>query len=129
MTWNEELVRRSIKILNIGWATVAYFFLALLTVYALDHLFGKFDATRYAHVSTWIIILETLLYLWALGVLIYIVRNLFPLVPFPFDGIMGYDHTKVSEVKSAGVFAAFVVLFNVRLEGYYNLLKNRIFHF
>lgn len=39
----KEITLRSIKILNIGWATVAYFVMAILTIFVLDKIYGKFD--------------------------------------------------------------------------------------
>lgn len=50
-------------------------------------------------------------------------------MPFPFDGFMGYDHNMVKEVTSAATFGTFVVLFNERLQGYYTVIKQKLFHF
>jgi hypothetical protein len=73
--------------------------------------------------------LSTVLYLWLIGVLIYVVRNLFPLIPFPFDGYIGYDHNKVKEVTNANIYAILIVLFNKRIQGYYSIIKERLFNF
>jgi hypothetical protein len=129
MKFLEDITLRSIKILNIGWATVAYFAMAIITIFILDKVYGKFDTNRYEKMSLFDLNKSVILYVWLIGVITYFIRNLFPLVPFPFDGFMGYDHNKVKEVTSAATFGVFVVLFNERLQGYYSIIKKRMFNF
>lgn len=125
----KEITLRSIKLLNIGWATVAYFAMAILTIFILDKIYGKFDPNKYEKMSILDLNNSVILYVWLIGVITYLARNLFPLLPFPFDGFMGYDHNKVKEVTTASIFGVFVVLFNERLQGYYSIIKKRIFNF
>lgn len=125
----KEITLRSIKILNIGWATVAYFVMAILTIFVLDKIYGKFDLKKYEQISIFDLSKSIVLYVWLIGVITYLARNLFPLMPFPFDGFMGYDHNMVKEVTSAATFGTFVVLFNERLQGYYTVIKQKLFHF
>lgn len=124
-----EVLLRSIKIINIGWATVSYFILAVLTIFLLDKIYGKYNPKYYEKLSTFEINKEAIIYLWILGIFVYLVRNIFPLIPFPFDGLYGYDHNKVKEVTTAAIYAAFIVLFNERIQGYYTLIKQRLFNF
>jgi hypothetical protein len=130
---NKELIIRNIKILNIGWATVAYFFISIILIFMLDKvfdkLFDKYDEEEYEKRSDSEILFEFIIYIWTIGVIIYVIRNLFPLVPFIFDGYMGYNHNRVKEVTNATMFSIFIVTFNKRLQGYYNILKKRIFKF
>ena len=118
-----------IKVLNIGWATLAYYLMTIASLYLLHLIYGTFDENKYKHVSLFELNASMLLYLWVIGIFIYIARNLFPLFPFPLDGYMGYDHYKVKEVTSASLFSIFIVIFNNRLQGYYTLIKDRIFGF
>ena len=122
----KEIFIRSTKILNIGWATVAYFLIALFTLFILENIYGKFDVAKYEKIKTSELVADVILYLWIIGVVTYIVRNLFVLVPFPFDGIMGYDHKRVKEVANATVFSIFIVVLNPRIQGYYSLLRQRL---
>ena len=73
--------------------------------------------------------IDFLSYIWLIGVIIYIARNIFPLIPFPFDGIYGFDHNKVKEVTSASVFSIFIITFNQRMQGYYTIMKKKLFNF
>lgn len=125
----KEIFIRSAKIFNIGWATVAYFLIAIFVLFIFEKIYGKFDESKYEKKSTQEIILELIIYLWIIGVATYIVRNLFILVPFPLDGIMGYDHKRVKEVANATVFSIFIVALNPRIQGYYSILRKRLSKF
>ncbi len=124
-----DICLRLIKILNIGWATIAYFVMAIGTLYVLQIIYGNFDEDKYKKMSTLDLNISMLLYLWVIGILIYLARNIFPLLPFPLDGYMGYDHNKVHEVTNANLYSIFIVVFNNRLQGYYQLIKDRLFDF
>ena len=67
--------------------------------------------------STWQVLIELILYLWV----IYIVRNIIPLIPFPLEGVYGFKHLKVKEVTGAGMFSVTFFYF----QHYY---KNKIEH-
>lgn len=129
MSLYKEIVVRSIKILNIGWSTLAYFIMAVLTLYILNKVYGEFDVKYYEKMSNLNFTIDFLSYIWLIGVIIYIARNIFPLIPFPFDGIYGFDHNKVKEVTSASVFSIFIITFNQRMQGYYTIMKKKLFNF
>jgi hypothetical protein len=125
----KEFIIRSIKIINIGWATSAYFIMAILTLYILHKIYGDFDTEYYEKMPMLNLSIDFVSFVWVLGVLMYLARNIFPLIPFPFDGFLGYDHNKVKEVTSATAFSIFIVTFNSRLQGYYSIIKKKLFNF
>ena len=129
MSLYKEVVIRSIKILNIGWSTLAYFIMAVLTLYLLNKIYGEFDIKHYEKMSDFNFAVDFICYIWLIGVLIYVARNLFPLIPFPFDGVFGFDHNKVKEVTNASVFSIFIITFNKRMQGYYSIMKKKLFNF
>ena len=43
--------------------------------------------------------------------LIYIIRNIVHLIPFPLEGFYGYQHFRVKELHSGGVALAFGVFY------------------
>ena len=61
--------------------------------------------------SAWQIICEMILAIWFYGVLIYVVRNLVELIPFPLNGYQGFDHKRVKELGSATVFTFTFLIF------------------
>ena len=122
-----ELIVRSLKVFDIGYITVIYFGLGILLAKTFDILFGKYDEKEESKKSLWQQTAEIICMMWMYGVIIYIVRNLVELIPFPFDHIHGFDHLKLKELKNAAVFT-FVFLyfqdyFKTKIQVYYNSIK------
>lgn len=121
-TTKQDILMRSIKIIDIGYITVIYiafsFFFAMVT----DKIMGKFDEIKEATKPIWQLTLELIISVWLYGVLIYVVRNLVGFVPFPLDGYKGFEHDKVKELKSAMVFTFTYLLFS-------NYLKNKLSYY
>lgn len=113
MNYKKEFIIRSIKIIDIGFVTAIYFIIGLILAKLCDKKLGKFDKKKADKKSIFQHIFELILYLWFIGVIIYIVRNLVPLIPFPLDGIYGFKHLAVKEVTSATVFSVAFIYFQV----------------
>ncbi len=97
----KEVIIRSIKILDIAYIFSVYaisgFFFSLL----LDKIFPIYDEKKYKTYSKTKIIAEICLQFAAIGIIVYMIKNLFELVPFPFEGVYGYEHKKVKELDTA----------------------------
>jgi hypothetical protein len=122
---HEEIVIRSIKLLDIGYAAAVYFMVALLCVKLLNWRVPADDLERNKKKATVTLCLEIVLKVWFIGVLAYVVRNLFELVPWPFQGVYGYDHLKVKEVTNSAIFVAFMVVFDASLQNKVKVIKER----
>lgn len=122
----KEIVIRSIKLLDIGYAAAVYFVGAIICVKLLNWRVMPRDLEDDKRKSTVRLSLEIVLKVWLIGVLAYIVRNLFGLIPWPFQGVYGYDHFKVKEVTNSAVFVAFMVVFDASLQNKVKVLKDRL---
>ena len=118
-TISNDILMRSIKILDIGYIAVLYITMAIICAKTVDKFFGNFDEKVEAKKGSVRLTLELVFSVWAYGVLIYLVRNLIGMVPFPLHGYQGYDHYRVKELGSAMVFSFTFLLFS-------NMLKNKI---
>jgi hypothetical protein len=123
---NEEIVVRSIKLLDIGYAAMVYFLCAILSVKILNNMSGNFDREQEENKTTWQIMFDIILRIWVIGIFAYIVRNIFHAIPWPFEGIYGYKHMWVKEVINSAVYVAFVVVFDSYLQSQVYLLKRRL---
>ncbi len=107
----EEILFRLVKVVDIGYVTVLYFFVAIVLAKALDFFNGKITKEEEQKKSKLFRALELTLILWYTGVLYYIVRNLVELVPSPLDGLFGYQHALLKELKTAGIFTFLFLYF------------------
>lgn len=124
-TTSQDIIVRAIKILDIGWASIAYLLLAMVFIQFINFIYGDFDEKKEQEKSTVTLILELFLHAWLIGITIYLARNLFPLIPWPFDGVYGYSHLKVKEVVNATMFATFIVGLNERFRTQVSTLRER----
>lgn len=121
-----DLIRRSIKIFDIGYSAAAYFIFALIVVLLLNKITGPYDQKVEDEKSTVRIVIDIIFRMWLIGVAAYIVRNTFHAIPFPLDGIHGYHHLYLKEVRESTVFVAFVIVFDVYLQSQVATLKKRL---
>ena len=101
---NREILIRSIKIVDIGFITIIYFMFGLINARIIDNLLGEFNKELENKKSLPRIILESIGLLWMNAIVIYVARNLIPLIPFPLEGYQGYRHGRVKELVSATTF-------------------------
>ena len=111
MNYKKETIIRSIKILDIGFITAIYFSLGLFLAKACDDVAGEFDEEKENQKPIWKIIIELIFYFWFIGIVIYVVRNVIPLIPFPLDRIFGFDHMMVKELTNAMAFTITFIYF------------------
>jgi hypothetical protein len=125
-TLEEEIVIRSIKILDIGYIAAIYFLFALVICMQIDKYMGTFDQKEEDKKSLARVIANTVLYMWLIGVVIYIVRNLAELIPFPLDGVYGFKHSKVKELGNATVFVFIFMQYQLFFKNRLTYLFTRI---
>jgi hypothetical protein len=110
-TLANNILMRSIKIVDIGYITVIYIIFSISIATFVDTWMGSFDPKAEEKKGFWQQTGEIILFMWSYGVLIYFVRNIVELIPFPLDGYQGFEHRRVKELKSAMVFTFTFILF------------------
>jgi hypothetical protein len=110
MDWKHDLTLRGIKLLDICFITTIYFLAGTAIAKFIDKIIGKFDKEKEDKKTTLQILIETIAFLSFIGIVIYILRNLVELIPFPLDGWYGFQHKKVKEL-GGGIILGFSILF------------------
>ena len=105
----KELIIRSIKIYDVATITILYFTLGYTLSWLINKIYYDFDSSKKHNKG--VLFLEVCGQVAILGILIYIIRNIVNLIPFPFEGIYGYQHSRVKELQSGGVAVAFGVFY------------------
>lgn len=104
-----EAVVRSIKIFDIGILTIVYFTIGYFSSWLVNKIYFSFDPNE-PH-SKILLFLEICGQLFVIGTLVYIIRNIVSAIPFPLEGIFGYQHTRVRELYSGGAALAFGIFY------------------
>jgi hypothetical protein len=123
----KDLIIRSIKIVAIFYAAFVYIFFAFIFLIFLDkYIFPDFDEEKEAKKSSLRLILEVCAIVGFTGILSYFFRNFAHAFLFPFEGIYGYSHYRVNEIRSGSLFIAYVILFNNYLQSKISLIKKKV---
>jgi hypothetical protein len=110
-----DVLLRGIKLIDIGYITVIYFFIGLGCAMLFDKVLGKFVEQVAFSKSLFRLFAELIVYLWTLGVIMYLGRNVAELIPSPLDGIAGFRHDRVKELSNAYVLGVVILLFSEHL--------------
>jgi hypothetical protein len=129
-TLKTDIILRSIKILDIAFITFLYGLTALIMVVYLDkyvYVHVNFNTdTLDENKSNLMIFFEILIFLAINGICAYFVRNLIQMIPFPFEGVYGFRHEKVNEVKTGAIIVVILTSFSVRLQNKIILFRNNL---
>jgi hypothetical protein len=110
------------KIFDIGLVTVYYFIAAASTSILLDSALGPFEAPplkadQVVPTSTLLqMCLEVILQFFFIGVIIYAMRNVVEHIPFPLEGVGGFEHKRLKEIDEAFVFIIVFMFYQKYLE-------------
>ena len=114
----QSISYKLIKILAIGYVTVINMFIALFCAKVTDKYSRKIKLNK----NKLFLTIEIILMIWIYGVMIYVVRNIVKIIPFPFDGYYGFNHSTLKELNSSYIFTFVYIIFC----GYF---KNKLYYY
>jgi len=120
-----ELPIRFIKVLDLGFIGACDFIIGYSLALIIDNSFGKFDKKAEAAKSTVRVVFEVIGLLWMTAITIYVTKNFFEMVPSPLDGIWGFEHKLVKELKLAPLLSFAILYYQSYLQEKLKALYNR----
>jgi hypothetical protein len=121
-----KLLYRIAKIIDIGYVSMMYIMLAILMSYLFDRILGKFNKEEEDKKSSVRVIAELLGIFWVYGIIIYIIKNIVQIIPFPLDNMGGYSHDSLKNIQTAGIFTAIFFYFQKNLKNRLENIYNKI---
>jgi len=116
-----------IKVADIVFITTLCFIFGYILAFILDVCSETVYGSHYSTKSTWKLSLEVLTQVIALALGAYVARNWIQRIPFPLDGLYGFEHLRVKEVASAGWLTTFGTIFFYDLQNKLHFLRQRSF--
>jgi len=117
-----------VKLLGISYVTIIYFVLGFSLAKVLDYIVKDFDPVEENKKPVWQIFIEIFFRLSVLGIFIYASRNLVGLIPFPLQGLAGFDYFRLKELDNEFIFTIpifiFHTSFNDKLKNLYSRLTS-----
>ena len=104
-----------VKLLDIGLTTTYFFVIGLVCAKLFDLVYGKFKKEDYKNVSKAMLLLDILAHLFLIGIAAYVLRNIVGLIPFPLNGVAGFDHKRLKELSGGTVLAMILLFFQQNL--------------
>lgn len=101
------------KIAGIGYVTILYFIVGIGMAKVFDTLYGTFDSTKCEsnEKNLWVLGIDIIIHMFLISVLIYILRNIIERIPFPLEGMGGYEHVQLKELDSAPILSVVTIMF------------------
>jgi len=118
-TFKSEARFRFIKIMDIGYMVILYVIFGIFLSKITDVLFREYSKEETKAKSTLRLIIEVIIIVWFTIVVFYVARNIIEVVPSPFDGLYGYEHSRLKEVTN-GMILAFTYIY------FQNELRNKL---
>jgi hypothetical protein len=105
----------AVKLTDIGLVTAYYFVIGIVFAKVFDHFYGSFRKEKYDEKNPILIFFEIIIHLFLIGVVAYTLRNVVQMIPFPLEGVAGFQHERLKELEGGHVLAIVLVLFQKNL--------------
>ena len=108
----DHLILRLIKIFDIGLLGVYYFIGAIIFITFFNGFFKRLYNTKEKPIketSTIILFFQTCFQTAVIAMIAFFVRHFVRNIPFPLQGVKGYDHFRTKEING-GIVIAFAMI-------------------
>jgi len=105
----------AVKLLDIGLVTVYFFVLGISVAKWFDFMNGELNVKEYQEQNSFIMFLDIIVQLFLLGVIAYVLRNMVALIPYPFEGVAGFQHNRLKELNGGPVLEFVLIFFQQNL--------------
>ena len=117
----------AVKLTDIGLTTTYFFVVGLVFAKLFDIVYGEFKEEDYKKMSKPLLLLDILFHLFLIGIAAYVLRNIVGLIPFPLEGVAGFQHKRLKELSGGTVLAMILLFFQRNLRDKITYFANSVF--
>jgi hypothetical protein len=101
-----------LRTLGVAWVGILCFIFAFFVSRLVDNFTPKLDKTKPKLMT----FLEVCVQFGFVGMIVYGARNFIKNAPFPFQGVGGYDHRQLGELRSLPLLVFIFMFFQTRTQ-------------
>jgi uncharacterized protein YacL len=101
-----------VRIVGVAYVALLSFVFSFLFSHWLDKITPKLDKSK----KKWVIFVEVALQFAIIGALMYLTRGLIKKIPFPLEGVSGYIHSQLGELRSLPLIVFIFMFFQKRTQ-------------
>ena len=119
----------TVKLIDIGITYTYFFVIGLIVAKMFDYLY--IDVLREDKINwkTYPITLFTanlILHFFLIGITVYFIRNIVQMIPYPLEGVAGYQHQRLKELGGGAILTFMVFMFQHELTNKIKIYANRV---
>jgi hypothetical protein len=119
----------SVKLIDIGVTYTYFFVIGLVVAKLFDYLYltvleeDKIDWKTY---PIPLFTVNLILHFFLIGVTVYFIRNIVELIPYPLEGVAGYQHHRLKELGGGAILTFIIFVFQENLTDKIKIYANRV---
>jgi hypothetical protein len=121
-----EIVFRLIKITDIAYISAIYATVVIAFSVMFNNFVGEVHEEEENKKSLLRVVFETWIYIGIIAITAYIIRNIVELIPFPLDGVGGFVHSRVKELRGGPIYGFLLFFYASNLRKKIELIIKRI---
>ena len=117
------------KVTDLALVTFYYFSFALvfsIVLQLITRFYEKYTSTP-GEKTTTRLFFEIIANIFFIAIAFWIIRNLVERIPFPLDGVGGYEHSRLSTTTTSAIAALTLIMFQTTLTDKIKVLNERMF--
>ena len=119
----------SVKLIDIGVTYTYFFVIGLVVAKLFDYLYLtilKEDKIDWKTYPLPLFTANLILHFFLIGITVYFIRNIVQLIPYPLEGVAGYQHRRLKELGGGAILTFMIFIFQQDLTNKIKIYGNRV---
>lgn len=118
-----------VKLTDIGITYTYFFVVGLIVAKVFDYVYSDLldeSKTDWNTYPIGLFTLNILFHFFLIGVAVYLIRNVVGAIPYPLEGVAGYQHKRLKELGGGAILTFMIFLFQKNLTEKVKIYAKRV---